>query len=261
MSDGSDFVLGADDGRTRRALTGGAPQTCIKFTYSPEERKFHEEILDDELKTNTLFRDGWDEAEEYLAEKDYLEENDFLAVFTYTLEDPKVYSEFNNKTRKLGPNDANYDFKAMYYFLSAAIHDISKTTPQDRPYKVYRGVTHSVTAQVGQPFHFNSFASTSTDQSVAERFLTNKGENVPKTLFIIETYQGGKIDQFSAVPSENEVLVPPCEKFKVLNVSYNVEKERQEIHLKSLGMIVEIYDVKYLTIFYLLTIVLYHEEI
>ena len=261
MSDGSDFVLGADDGRTRRALTGGAPKTCIKFTYSPEERKLHEEILDDELKTNTLFRDGWDEAEECLAKKDYLEENDFLAVFTYTLEDPKVYSEFNTKTRELGPNDTNYDFKAMYYFLSAAIHYISKKTPQDRPYKVYRGVTYPVTAEVGQPFHFNSFTSTSTNQSVAETFLTNKGENDPKTLFIIETYQGGKIDQFSAFPGENEVLVPPCEKFKVSKVFNNVKKGRQEIHLNSLGMIVEIYDVKYLTIFYLLTIVLYHEEI
>ena len=138
-----------------------------------------------------------------------------------------MYSEFNKKTRELGPKNPKYDFKAMYYFLSAAIHAIKKKTPQGRPYKVYRGVSYPVTAQVGQPFHFNSFTSTSGSRSVAEKFLPNRGG----TLFIIESYLGGKIGQFSAFPGENEVLVPPCEKFKVLKVLKNVRKGRQEIHL------------------------------
>ena len=241
MSDGSDFVFGADDRNTRRALVGGAPQTCIKFTYSPEERKSYEKILARELVSNNVFRNGWEEAKLYVAKKDYLKENDFLAVFTYTLEDPNVYSEFNKKTREVGPKDPKYDFKAMYYFLSEAIHYITQKTPHSRPYKVYREVSYPVTAQVGQPFYFNSFTSTSGSLSVGEAFLPNRGG----TLFIIESYLGGKIDQFSAFPGENEVLVPPCEKFKVLKVFNNVKKGRQEIHLKSLGKIVEIYDVEY----------------
>ena len=241
MSDGSDFVFGVDDGSTRNALVGGAPQTCIKFTYSLVERKSYETILARELVSNNVFRNGWKKAKLNVAKKDYLKENDFLAVYTYTLEYPKVYSEFNKKTREFGPKDPKYDFKAMYYFLSEAIHYITQKTPHSRPYKVYRGVSHPVAAQVGQPFHFNSFTSTSEYLSAAEAFLPYKGG----TLFIIESYLGGKIDQFSAFPGEKEVLVPPCEKFKVSKVFNNVKKGREEIHLKSLGMIVEIYDEEY----------------
>ena len=232
VSDGSDFVIGADDGSNKRGL---ARITAIASCLIPSfgERRRHEKILADELKTNTLFREGWNKAKLKIAKKGYLKENDFLALYTYTLEVPRVYSEFNKKTLELGPNNPNYDFKAMYYFLSAAIHAIKKKTPQGRPYKVYRGVSYPVTAQVGQPFHFNSFTSTSGSRSVAEKFLPNRGG----TLFIIESYLGGKIGQFSAFPGEDEVLVPPCEKFKVLKVLKNVRKGRQEIHLKSLGMI------------------------
>ena len=77
MSDGSDFVFGADDRNTRRALVGGAPQTCIKFTYSLEERKSYEKILARELVSNNVFRNGWKTAKLKLAKKDYLKENDF----------------------------------------------------------------------------------------------------------------------------------------------------------------------------------------
>ena len=144
-----------------------------------------------------------------------------------------MYSEFNKQTRELGPMHPGYNFKAMHYFLSAAIHDIYwKTHHHHGPYKVYRGVTHPVNTVVGRLFYFDGFASTSMDPSVAEKFLQNK---LGATLFIIETYFGGKINKFSAYPHENEVLIPPCEKFKVVKICL-AEKGKKEIYLKSLGM-------------------------
>ena len=240
-SDGSDFVLGSDDGSTKRVFGRlNALKTCLKFNYSPAE-KLYEKILADEFVKNSLFREGWEFARQNLHKKDKsLEENEFLAVFTYTYKTLPVYSEFNKKTRELGPEDSRYDFKAMYYFLSAAIHDISQKTEtflQNKPYQVYRGVTHPVTAEVGQQFHFNCFTSTSTDQSVAQTFLTNTGENGSKTLFIIETYQGEKIDKFSAFPEEKEVLISPCEMFEVVKIS-NRGNGIKEVQLKSSGMTV-----------------------
>ena len=236
-SDGSDFVLGSDDGSTKRVFGRlNALKTCLKFNYNPAEKKLYEKILADELVKNSLFREGWEFARQNLHKKDKsLEENEFLAVFTYTYKTLPVYSEFNKKTRELGPEDSRYDFKAMYYFLSAAMHDISQKTLQNKPYQVYRGVTHPVTAEVGQQFHFNCFTSTSTDQSIAETFLTNKGENGSKTLFIIETYQGEKIDKFSAFPEEKEVLISPCEMFEVVKI-FDRDSGIKKVQLNSLGM-------------------------
>ena len=238
-SDGSDFVLGSDDGSTKRAIGRlNALKTCLKFNYSPAEKALYEKTLANELVKNSLFREGWEFARQNLHKKDKsLEENEFLAVFTYTYKTIPVYSEFNKKTRELGPEDSRYDFKAMYYFLSAAMNHISQKTLQTKPYQVYRGVTYPVTAVVGQQFYFDSFTSTSTDQLVAERFLTKTGENASKSLFTIETYQGEKIDKFSAFPEEKEVLVSPCEIFKVLKIS-NRGNGIKEVQLKSSGMTV-----------------------
>jgi hypothetical protein len=225
VSDGSDFVFGTDKGSNKRAT---APDPCLKFTYDEEEKKHYETILASELESNQIFRAGWEKARQNLAKKDGLEENEFLAVYTYSVPSPLVAKEFNKKTRTLGPNNPNYDFKAMYYFLSAAINKISPKTAQE----VYRGVTHPVTATVGNPFNFENFASTTGDLAVAEIYSGSPG---PGTVFVIETILGAKIDRFSAISDEDEVLISPCEKFKVLKV-LKVGEGRQEIHLKSLGM-------------------------
>ena len=225
MSDGSDFVFGTDKGSNKRAT---ASEHCIKFNYNQAERDYYKPILDRELASNEIFRDGWNKAKQNLAKKDGLEENEFFAVYAYTVPSPLVAKAFNEETRTLGPKNADYDFKAMYYYLSAAINKISTKTPQ----KVYRGVIHPVKATVGETFSFENFASTTGDPAVAEIYSGSPG---PGTVFIIETLLGGKIDRFSAIPAEDEVLISPCEKFQVLKV-LKVGKGRQEVHLKSLGM-------------------------
>jgi hypothetical protein len=224
VSDGSDFVFGTDKGSNKRAT---APDPCLKFTYDQEEKKHYETILASELESNQIFRAGWEKARQHLAKKDGLEENEFLAVYTYTLASPLVATPFNEQTRNLGPKNPNYDFKAMYYFLSAALNKISPKTVQ----KVYRGVTYPITAKVGESFNFENFASTTGELIIAEIFSGSPG---PGTVFIIETIHGAKIDRFSAISDEDEVLISPCEKFQVLRVCDGGEG-RQRIHLKSSG--------------------------
>ena len=109
-----------------------------------------------------------------------------------------------------------------------AIEKLSPKHLGKPPYKVYRGVSFDVTdASVGSPYQFTNFASTSLKESVAMMFN-------PKTMFIIEgTYEGGLIAQYSDFPSEEEVLVTPCENFQVVNIKYN-SKKIKEIYLKSL---------------------------
>ena len=204
VSDGSDFVFGADDGSTKREL--GAPETCIKFTYSLEEEKSYENILTNELASNEVFFKGWDQAKNNLDKNDGFEENEFLAVYTYTVPSPLVATAFNTKTRTLGPKNPNYDFKAMYYYLSAAINKISPKTLQ----KAYRGVTHPVTATVGESFTFKNFASTTENAAVAEMYSGSPG---PGTVFIIETLLGGKIDRFSANWTKTKCLFPLVKSF------------------------------------------------
>ena len=227
VSDGSDFVFGRE---ARGNLD--EPQvviTCIKFNKTDEERRHYESVLQEELQINSLFRDGWESAKNLNITPHPLTQNETLAVVTYTLHDPKVYSKFNNQTRELGPKNPNYHFKAMYYLISMAIEKLSPKHLGKPPYKVYRGVSFDVTdVSVGSPYQFTNFASTSLKESVAMMFK-------PKTMFIIEdTYEGGFIGKHSAFPEEEEVLVTPCEKFQVVDIKYNNETQLKEIHLKDL---------------------------
>ena len=252
VSDGSDFVfgLGADNesarsklpAQKRNAIEGKIAdhlrKFCCIFPFNRREtRKDYEKILSKELAQNGLFKAGWSKARARLGRD---AKNEFLALYTYTLENPKVYSDFNRQTRDLGPRHPNYNYKALYYFISAGMDDIS---PNPSLRTVYKGITHPVTAEVGQKFTFKCFTSASSVLSIAKNLLDNmKGENDSKTLFRIDTYKGVDIHKFSAYPYEKEVLIPPCETFNVVEV--RTKNGTQEVRLlTSLITLPEVHDV------------------
>ncbi len=205
----------------------------MHYEKTVAEELHFKKILDQETKSNSLFGKGWGVAKTLNKPSSGLSEEQRLAVITYTLETPQVYSEFNRQTRELGAKNPKYQFKAMHYFLTMAIEKLSAQSVGDNSYKVFRGVTYHVGDAIkGQQFSFTNFASTSTKLSVAMEFLQqSKGE---KTLFVIEsTKQGAKIKQFSKYPGEEEVLVPPCEKFKVTDIKKIQASGITEIYLKS----------------------------
>ena len=158
-----------------------------------------------------------------------------MALITYTLKNPSVYKKFNKQTRLHGFNSPDYQFHAMYYFISSALKKRSAKAVGDGQYKVYRGVTYSVTnAVIGGLLFFPNFASTSLEIKQAQNFL-NKA-NGEKTLFIIKTTHGAKIAEFSRYPEEKEVLVSPCEEFQVNDIVDNKNEGRKEIYLTSKGL-------------------------
>ena len=158
-----------------------------------------------------------------------------MALVTYTLDDPRVYKTFNEHTRLYGFDSPDYKFRALYYFISSAVEKRSAKAVDDGQYKVYRGVTYSVTdAVIGGRFFFPNFASTSLEINQAHNFLNKV--NGEKTLFIIKTTRGAKIEEFSVFPEEKEVLVSPCEEFQVDDIVDNKGEGRKEIYLTSKGL-------------------------
>ena len=225
VSDGSDFefALGADNGSTEKKTFKNIVRACRTFFFGPTQREENLKILSKELQNNPLLNQGWKEAQTFSTFKD----PEFLALYVYTLENPDVYVEFNKETRTIGPGTPNYNFNALYFFMSEGLQSI----PVEKCV-VYRGVTHPVTTTLGSKFTFNCFTSTSKFPSVAHDFLNKRGNTHHKTLFIIETDNGRDISKYSAYKTEAEVLISPCEEFEVVMIYYT-NNGIQVIHLKS----------------------------
>ena len=218
VSDGSDFVIGEVQefsALRKKRSEEPAVQHCIKYSKTHEERARYNKTLVQELETNNLFREGWNTSKRLGIPRRQLSEEEALAVTTYTLKHPPVYSVFNRQSREIGPNSANFTFKGMHYFLTAAVNKLSAESLGEDPYKVYRGVTYPVKAKVNDTFNFENFASTSFNETVSLGFL-HGNNNEHKTMFVIKgTSKGAKISQFSRYMNEEEVLIPSCENFKV----------------------------------------------
>lgn len=168
-----------------------------------------------------MFQKAWDEAKKLNKNSTKLSENELLSVVVYTLENPRIYQVFNDQTREFQKSlgDERFQYKGMHFFLHSAINKL-----QDKvcPYHVYRGVTHKVTADVGDGFHFDFFTSTTTNLKIAKQFGTqNRPNNTWEEITIFEipeTFKGAKLGRLSKFAGEEEVVIPPCEKFRVVEI-------------------------------------------
>uniref|UniRef100_A0A8C3TJ20 NAD(P)(+)--arginine ADP-ribosyltransferase n=1 Tax=Catharus ustulatus TaxID=91951 RepID=A0A8C3TJ20_CATUS len=149
-----------------------------------------------------------------------------IAIMTYTMSD--LYRRFNKKVREAGRSPQeyrdNFHFKTLHFLLTNALTTLRAAQGQQCRW-VYRGVRmYKFKANVGDIVRFGQFASSTLCKNVSEGFGTT-------TMFKVKTCHGADIQAFSAHPKEEEVLIPPYEKFKVTRV---VEKgEKVEIHLDS----------------------------
>jgi hypothetical protein len=100
--------------------------------------------------------------------------------------------------------------------------------PPRYPYITYRGVGVRFHAHVGDKIRFGQFTSTSANRKIAEDFIAQEGAG--GTLFTIRSKLGAPIWELSEFPDEMEVLVPPCEPFRVVDV----KEEGKFIMLESL---------------------------
>ncbi|KAM6099593.1 GPI-linked NAD(P)(+)--arginine ADP-ribosyltransferase 1, partial [Theristicus caerulescens] len=151
-----------------------------------------------------------------------------IALLAYT-QHGDLYQQFNEAVREAGRSREEYlgafDFKVLHFLLSEALRVLRDAQPR-RCHHVYRGVRRTrFTAQRNQFMRFGHFTSTSFKEDEARKF----GED---TLFTVDTCYGVPIRDFSFFPKEEEVLIPPFERFQVINVAREGKAARIQLHSK-----------------------------
>ncbi|XP_041090901.1 NAD(P)(+)--arginine ADP-ribosyltransferase 1-like [Polyodon spathula] len=133
------------------------------------------------------------------------------ALYTYTM--PDFHCEFNAAVRIGGGVNYNaFPFKALHFYMTTASKKLKAQSPSC--VDVVRGSREPIKESVGSTVRFGTFTSSSLGRQVAESF----GK---ETVFHIRTCQGVYIKDYSFAPHEEEVLIPPYEKFKVASVNGN----------------------------------------
>ncbi|NXK16843.1 NARE ribosyltransferase, partial [Arenaria interpres] len=189
-----------------------------------------------EFTNNRVYAESWTQAaakwqkrEGHVPKPRALQRKHAVALLAYTLDRP-LHKEFNMAVREAVHSHKEYldkfHFKTLHFLLTQAVKILWKAqTPQC--YQVYRGVQGiHFTAQRQDRVRFGQFASTSFLKSVAEGF----GKD---TFFSVSTCYGVPIRHFSFFPYEEEVLIPPYERFVVTSISKH--GKRTHIELESNG--------------------------
>ncbi|XP_031752244.1 erythroblast NAD(P)(+)--arginine ADP-ribosyltransferase-like [Xenopus tropicalis] len=134
-----------------------------------------------------------------------------IATLVYTSAKPDIYTPFNEAVRQAGQSRDYYlryfNYKALHYYLTRAVQMLKTKSCHN----VFRGTKTPFSATQGNKVRFGQFTSSSTKKTVADEFGTG-------TNFTITTCHGASIKHLSFFPSEEEVLIPPYETFKVTDV-------------------------------------------
>uniref|UniRef100_A0A8C3QP51 NAD(P)(+)--arginine ADP-ribosyltransferase n=1 Tax=Cyanoderma ruficeps TaxID=181631 RepID=A0A8C3QP51_9PASS len=185
-----------------------------------------------EFQKNPLFAQVWGEAAEKWWRRGPpvtpLSSDQAIALMTYTMKD--MYKAFNDAVQEAGRSRQEYrgdfHFKVLHFLLTDALATL-RDTRGPRCHHVFRGVRGvRFQAQPGDTVRFGRFASTSLRREIAQQFGTD-------TVFQVQTCQGVDIRQFSSNPSEEEVLIPPFETFRITSVTQ--KGDRAQIQLRSAG--------------------------
>ncbi|XP_041823337.1 erythroblast NAD(P)(+)--arginine ADP-ribosyltransferase-like [Melanotaenia boesemani] len=125
------------------------------------------------------------------------------AICVYTHFD--VYSKFNEAVRgQKKKYTKSFQYHILHLLLTTAIKILN---PNHRCHTTYRRSRDAFTGTVNQTIRFGSFASSS--------YMTNLTRFGNKTCFKINTCYGGYLKNYSYYNDEQEVLIPPYEKFTI----------------------------------------------
>ncbi|OXB58027.1 UNVERIFIED_CONTAM: hypothetical protein H355_012348 [Colinus virginianus] len=189
-----------------------------------------------EFTHNSVYAEGWRAAAAEWQQRwgkhrqpGQLRQDQAIALLAYTASS-QLYKQFNKATLQGACSHQHYlnsyHFKALHFLLSTALTDLRRSDP-NTCYQVYRGVRNiSFTAKEGTTVRFGQFTSSSLKRYIANRFGND-------TFFEITTCLGAPIKNFSSIPCEDEVLIPPFELFKV--TKFKRDNSGNTIHLCSSG--------------------------
>uniref|UniRef100_A0A8B9VHA3 NAD(P)(+)--arginine ADP-ribosyltransferase n=1 Tax=Anas zonorhyncha TaxID=75864 RepID=A0A8B9VHA3_9AVES len=152
-----------------------------------------------------------------------------VAVLAYTA-GTGLYRQFNAAVREGGRSRDYYlqsfHFKTLHFLLTNAVHTL-RYAHGFRCCNVYRGVKGiRFTAQINQSVRFGQFASATFRRNAAQQFGND-------TFFFVYTCYSAIIGKLSLYANQREVLIPPYEVFKVINVTRYTNETH--IHLQSTG--------------------------
>ncbi|XP_042338640.1 erythroblast NAD(P)(+)--arginine ADP-ribosyltransferase-like, partial [Plectropomus leopardus] len=198
------------------------------------------EYLNNEKNRNKEFAKAWKNAEAKAYTSSELDKQHITAIKCYTAAENDVYYQFNTAVRKEGPEyKTTFGFHALHFLLTDAIQALkerrSKNVPvgQDGCVTSFRRVGRSFNGKKNTQFRFSSFTSSSWG-----KYIENDKYG-KKTCFEIKTCFGEDISKYSTVAEEREVLIPPYEIFKVIDIKSSGPKEsfpcEVEYKVKSAG--------------------------
>ncbi|XP_048034458.1 erythroblast NAD(P)(+)--arginine ADP-ribosyltransferase-like [Megalobrama amblycephala] len=177
------------------------------------EKLVETKYLKKEIKDSSEFRDTWHDGENKAKKpQDNLKQIHSVAIYVYTNNNSHVYRNFNNAVRgeKQKYKDQKFKWYSLHFLLTEAVQILKKT--QNKCYSTYRGSTVEFDKIVpNTKVRFGSFTSSSLDRKVANDFGL-------KSCFEIETCEGADVIKYSKYPDQKEVLIPPYEKFTVVDV-------------------------------------------
>jgi hypothetical protein len=147
------------------------------------------------------------------------------AIYLYTMP-----NEFVSKLNIVLRDPNRQLLKPWLHFLKLFMTALQKLPPTKAT--VWRGVNYDATLTFveGEVYTWWNITSCSMDLKSVQPFLGEDG-----TLFAIETIHGRNISTFSAVSDEQEVILMPCTRVRVISNSSDFIDRLSIIHLEEIA--------------------------
>ncbi|XP_067248894.1 NAD(P)(+)--arginine ADP-ribosyltransferase 1-like [Chanodichthys erythropterus] len=210
----------ADDERPIYPFDMAENSVDDKFYWCTKKMEYRvqTEFLKKELSNSPTFAEAWKRAEQnHTAPGDNLSKNHSVAIYAYTGDG--VHVDFNEAIRfgKQKYKNETYTHYSLHFWLTEAIQILKKT--QTKCFNTYRGTTVQFDMNVkGKEVCFGQFTSSTLECKLTEVFGNT-------SCFEIRTCSGADVTKYSSVPHEKEVLIPPYETFKVIDVKHKAEQK------------------------------------
>ncbi|XP_053274944.1 ecto-ADP-ribosyltransferase 4 [Pleuronectes platessa] len=191
-------------------------------------------------ENNGTFADVWKKANKCAIDKfrnkdkkdEALTKNHTRAICAYTANVLEFYQTFNAAVRTSRKQyGTTFPFHFLHFWLTSAVQILGKNTDCKT---TYRRTKRVFSGKVGQIIRFGSFSSSSAvpDQKIFGN----------KTCFEIKTCLGACLKNYSTLPDEEEVLIPPYERFKIImkikkNIPGNLRDCENVYILESAGVL------------------------
>lgn len=178
--------------------------------------KVQKEYLPNEINKDKDFKEAWDMAEKAYMKTRTLEKEQAKAIYVYTLNEPKIYLDFNSAVRtQKSEYRTTFGYHALHFFLTSALQTLNAHKPvEKRCLTGFRRANSSFSQDVlNKEIRFGSFTSSSLGSYPKPEIFGDK------SCFEIFTCLGAEITHYSKFKDgEREVLIPPYEIFKVTSI-------------------------------------------